>query len=189
MINNFQIPTLKEVFDSVKMVFKLIDLIDLTYRQYNNNYLMRHYQNRGITLRDIFIQDMLDWLCFLGWGDRYIDDREVIFINELLNLNLTQRDVFNIIDNLDETIMTKLPVTFAIFMEYQYVSGNNASNDVDMVEVLYSLFLLSGSYFIACDGDIDENEVLAFKTYSNQLRRHINTFDINIMHSLLLEQI
>lgn len=94
---NKNLPTLEQVFDTFDALYKIIDLMDGTYRIYNGNYVMKYYQNRGITLRDIFTQDMLNWLCFLGWQDGNIDANEVLFINDLLNLNLTQLDVLDIV--------------------------------------------------------------------------------------------
>lgn len=186
MNEDFKIPTLPEVFASIEIVFKVVDLMDATYKSFRGNYIMRYYQNRGISLRDIFIEDMLEWLCFLGWGDKYIHDNEVIFINSLLNLNLTQRDVFNVINQLDRNLLTTLPVTFQIFIEYTRLSDNNEGNPVG---ALYSLFLLSGSYFIACDGDIDEGEIQAFIGYTTLLKTNIQTFDLRAAHDYILDQI
>ena len=186
MNEDFKIPTLPEVFASIELVLKIVDIMDDTYKSFRENYIMRYYQNRGITLRNIFIRDMLNWLCFLGWGDGYIHDNEVIFINSLLNLNLSQRDVFNIINELDENILSTLPATFQIFIEYTRLSDNNNGNPVGS---LYSLFLLSGSYFIACDGDIDAGEIQAFIGYTKTLNRNIQTFDLRAAHESILDQI
>ena len=179
------LPTYEQVFESFNNVYKVIDMMDASYRMYDNNFLMKYYQNRGVKLRDIYIHDMLNWLCFLGWGDGHIDVNEVMFINELLKLNLTQLDVLDIVKTIKPNDLTILPVTFAIFMEYKEVSGT----DADIVEALYTSFLIAGTYFIACDGDIDKNEVVGLELYLENLRLNIQTFNINSLHDYMLENI
>ena len=183
---NNNIPTIQQVFDNFDMLYKIIDLMDNSYKMYSGNYLMRYYQNRGITLRDIFTQDMLNWLCFLGWGDGQIDINEVRFINSLLNLNLTQLDVLDIVKGLDTDMLAQLPVTFAIFMEYDSIVNDSKT---DIIEALYSSFAIAGTYFIACDGDIHPNEINGLKAYLGILKDNIRTFNLESLHEYMLDNI
>ena len=155
------LPTIQDVFNNFNQLYKLIDLIDNTYKIHNGNYLMKYYQNRGVTLREIFTNDMLNWLCYLGWGDGNIDVNEVQFINDLLNLDLTQLDVLDIVKNLNMDILTTLPLTFAI----------------------------AGTFLIICDGDIHENELNGLHGYLGTLERNIKTFDLDSLHDYMLDNI
>ena len=116
MGDDFRIPTLGEVFEEMDQIFRVIDMLDSSYRIFEGNLLMRYYQNRDITLRTIFLRDILEWLCFLGWADGNIDSNEIKFINALLELNLNQLDIFEIVKNLDPERLSILPLSFAIFL-------------------------------------------------------------------------
>jgi hypothetical protein len=186
MSEELSIPTVEQVFESMDALFGIIDVLDDNYKMYNNNYIMRHFKNKGVSLRTIFLSDILDWLCFLGWSDNNIADSEIKFINALLNLELSQLDVFEIIKNLDVETLTTLPLTFAIFMEYAAVSDDV---DENIVEALFSLFMISGTYLIVSDGNVDENEVRGFKGYMDTLRRNIDRFDLESLHEYILDQI
>ncbi len=187
MSEDFKIPTMEEVMEGMNSLFGIIDLLDENYKMYDHNYLMRHMKNRGLSLKEVFLSDMLDWLCFLGWGDGNIDISEVNFINQLLHLNFTQIDVFEVVKNLDAERLTTLPITFAIFIEYEAVSGNDM--EVSIVETLYSLFFITGSYLIVADGNVDDNEVLGLKAYMDSLRVNIDTFNLESIHDYMLDQI
>ena len=182
------LPTIQDVFNNFNQLYKLIDLIDNTYKIHNGNYLMKYYQNRGVTLREIFTNDMLNWLCYLGWGDGNIEVNEVQFINDLLNLDLTQLDVLDIVKNLNMDILTTLPLTFAIFMEFIEVSGTDVDGD-KFIQSLYSSFAIAGTFLIICDGDIHENELNGLHGYLGTLERNIKTFDLDSLHDYMLDNI
>ena len=179
------IPTLEDVFKSFDAIYDIIDLMDATYKLNGNNFLMKFYHNRGISLRDIFTRDILDWLCFLAWEDKEIDINEVMFMNKLLNLNLSQLDVLEIVKRLDSGIFSTLPLSFAIFME------DAAINDyeIDIVIALHDAFVAAGAYFLACDGDVDPNEIAEFELYIKMLKVNICTFDVESLHKFMLENI
>jgi len=179
------IPSLEDVFTGIDLIYEIIDMMDATYRRQGNNFLMKFYHNRGISLREIFTKDMLDWLCFLAWGDKQVDVNEVRFINKILNLNLSQLDVLEIIKNLDAGILSTLPLSFAIFMEDAAINNY----DVDIVDSLFAAFGLAGTYFIGSDGDIDPNEVLGLNLYLKMLDTNISTFDVETLHKVMLENI
>ena len=181
------IPTYEEVFQSFEPVFRIIDLMDNTYKMYRGNFLMRYYQNRGISLRFIYTKDMLNWLCFLGWSDGNIDVNEVIFINELLNLNLTQLDILNIVNDLDPKSLSVLPLSFAIFMEHFEVS--DTENKDKIINALFNSYAIAGTYFVACDGDIDRNELIGLDAYLKTLDMNIRTFNLDSLHDYMLDNI
>ena len=186
---NNDIPTYQDVFNSFNIVFDIIDMMDSTYRMYDHNFLMKYYHNRGISLRNIFIQDMLNWLCFLGWADGHIDTNEVLFVNKLLKLNLNQLDILDIVKRLKPNHLSNLPVTFAIFMEYLSVSGMDSEKEVKIISALYNSFAIAGTYFIACDGDIDRNELIGLEAYLKNLKVNIQTFNLESLHEYMLDNI
>jgi hypothetical protein len=180
------LPTLDQVFEAFDRLYKIIDIMDANYKMYANNHLMKYYQNRGLTLRDIFTADMLDWLCFLGWQDDNIDVSEVKFINDLLKLNLTQLDILEIVKVLSGDILDTLPLSFAIFMEHESITGND---DVDTIGILFASFALAGTYFIACDGEVDPNELEGLEGYLKTLESNIQTFNLESVHEYMLDNI
>lgn len=184
---NRDIPTYEEVFESFQPVFSIIDIMDNTYKMHRGNFLMKYYQNRGFTLRYIFTRDVLNWLCFLGWSDGNIDVNEVIFINELLNLNLTQIDILNYVNDLDSKSLTVLPLSFAIIMEHFEVSGMEKKDQ--LIQALFNSFAVAGTYFIACDGDIDRNELISLEAYLKTLNMNIKLFNLDSVHDYMLENI
>ncbi len=187
MSEDFKVPTLDEVFNAMDALFKILDMLDHTYVMYENNILMRYYKNRGVSLKSILIHDMADWLCFLGWSDGNIASIEVEFINALLNLNLTQLDILDIVKNLSAEKLSILPLIFAIFIEYEAVS--NISKEESIVDALFSLFFVSGSYLIVCDGNVDENEVKGLMIYLDGLRHNIDTFNLDSLHRYMIDNI
>ncbi len=183
------LPTIHDVVNQFDSLFKIIDLLDSTYKMERGNFLMKYYQNRGITLRDIFIKDMLNWLCFLGWEDHHIHENEVKFINLLLNMNLTQLDVLEIVKGLNLRTLATLPLSFAIFIEYIELRGSSFDKGPQFIEALYNSFALAGTYFIICDGDIDENEIKGLEAYLKTLENNIRTFNLDSLHDYMLENI
>ena len=47
------IPTLEDVFKAFDAIYDIIDLMDATYKLNGNNFLMKFYHNRGISLLGI----------------------------------------------------------------------------------------------------------------------------------------
>lgn len=187
MAEDFKVPTLDEVFNAMDTLFRILDMLDHTYVMYENNILMRYYKNRGVSLKSILLHDMADWLCFLGWSDGNIASIEVDFINALLKLDLTQLEIFDIVKKLSAEKLSILPLIFAIFIEYEAVSNKN--NEESIVEALFYLFFISGSYLIVCDGNVDDNEIKGLMLYLDGLRHNIDTFDLNSLHRYMIDNI
>ena len=188
MSEDFKIPTLEEVFKATDDIFELIDIVDNTYKIQEGNFLMKYFQNRGMTLRQVFIRDVINWLCFLAWADDQIDPREVLFINGILGLNLTQLDVFEVIEDLKTTDLSILPPTFALFIEHES-KMDNEDGEESIAYILLSYFFITGSYLIAIDEDINDGEVIGFLAYIDKLKYNIDTFNLNSLHKYMLDNI
>ena len=76
---------------------------------------------------------------------------------------------------------------FAIFIEYEAVS--NIDKDDSIVEALFYLFFIAGSYLIVCDGHVDDNEVKGLMIYLDGLRHNIDTFNLDSLHRYMIDNI
>ena len=112
----------------------------------------------------------------------------VLFINGILGLNLTQLDVFEVIEDLKTTDLSILPPTFALFIEHES-KMNNDDEEESIAYTLLSYFFITGSYLIAIDGDINDGEVIGFLAYIDKLKYNIDTFNLDSLHRYMLDNI
>lgn len=59
----------------IETMMNFADFIDNNYHKMENNNLMRHWQDKGVTLKSIVLTDLLDWLCCLAFSDGFIADK------------------------------------------------------------------------------------------------------------------
>ena len=156
------------------------DMLDQTYMEKPNNYIMKFWQFQGVTLKQALLMDLLDWLCFLSITDGFIAREEVQFINIHLKQRFSVNEIRNLCnERIDRDYINRLPLSFILILENDIIMNSIEKRIVyNTIEKLYTLFNIIGIQFIHCDNNVDINELTLFKRYTDDLHNRIMHFDL-----------
>lgn len=169
---------LKDYIIGAKEVAKRIDEDDISF-SYKSTPLIFDWKSEGFKIEYIIINDIFNWLCYLGLGDGVIVDEEVDFINYCLNLNFTKENLKKLaISKKDNDFNNHIPVSFILFCEAEIVYKDQIINHSVPVysENLFRLFGALGQSFIACDDEVTTDEENIFEEQINLLWQKLNDF-------------
>lgn len=129
-----------------------------------------------ISLRDLFQMEMHSFFMYLAAADGRIMPSEREFMNELFDKNMSIQDYVRFVKDNDiystsfeERFPFSLRMTIAFDLKMQIVAAIQG-DDVDLLSPkIISFYLESGKAFIACDGDVDPQEIEDLKTYVGNL--------------------
>ncbi len=129
----------------------------------------------NITLDAVLINDIFQFLSFLGLSDNDISDDELNFINYIFGLNYTKDDLINHLNtNLSNDFSSSLPDSFIFFYEFdKYVGDKGIVSQKEIVESLYEIFNGIGLAFMKIN-DYGELEKASFDSYMNHLRKNLD---------------
>jgi len=162
---------LKDYVMGAKEVAKRINEDNMNFC-YKKAPLIFDWKSEGFKIEYILLNDIFNWLCYLGLGDGIIVDEEVNFINYCLDLNFTKEELQKLAESkLDNDRTNQIPVSFIIFCEAEIVYKDLIINHSIPVlsENLFRLFGILGESFIACDGDIAISEKNIYEYHINLL--------------------
>ena len=131
------------------------------------------WKKAGNTIESAIIDDMLNWLSYLGFSDGNITDNELEFINELFDLNYTKDDI----GNLNNSELPDLPVSFKLLYEYDQFQRYLDYDSVTFCDTLFKVFRLVGGFFITVDDDIESDAQDKYEKYINNLKNALNDYN------------
>lgn len=162
---------------NVEDVLNYARIIDNNPPDKNLKPLLNDWKSKNISVESIVLGDLFDWLCYLGLGDRYIDDIEVEFINFILGFNYTKQDIINFINiNLPNDYYTGRPLSFMAFHENDLFHLKTNGESLNSAEVLFNIYENMGQLFIGIDGNVSQSEIDAFNLFMGNLRVNIDYF-------------
>lgn len=141
--------------------------------------LIFDWKSEGFKIEYIILNDIFNWLCYLGLGDDVIVDEEVDFINYCLDLNFTKEELQKLATSkLNNDYINQMPVSFVLFLEAEIVYKDLIINHSVPIysENLFRLFGILGESFIACDGETTIVEKNIYEEYINLLWHKLNDF-------------
>ena len=172
------ITDLKDYIVGAKEVARRIDEDDISF-SYNCAPLIFDWKSEGFRIEYVLLNDIFNWLCYLGLGDGVIVDEEVNFINYCLDLKFTRDELQNLAQSkVNNDFRNQIPVSFILFCEAEIIYKDQIINHSVPVhsENLFRLFGILGESFIACDGEITTDEKNIFKEQINLLWQKLNDF-------------
>lgn len=169
---------LKDYIIGAKEVARRIDEDDISF-SYEMAPMTSDWKAEGFQIGYILINDIFEWLCYLGLGDGVIVEEEVDFINYCLDLSFSKEDIWNLaISKLNKDFKNHLPISFILFCEAEIVYKDLIINHSVPVysENLFRLFGVLGKSFIDCDGETTFNEKNIYEEHINLLWNKLNDF-------------
>lgn len=164
------------------------DLLDGNFQDKPYNFIMKYWQLQGVTLKEILLLDLMDWLCCLAMSDGFIAPEEVQFISYHLHRRFTVDEIIELCrSRIDEDYFNRLPLSFTLLFEDDIVMNSITGTDYNNVEKLYMLFRIIGVQFISCDNDVDIKELAILRGYTEDLSKRIRDFDLIAEQSVALE--
>ena len=151
---------LKDYIVGAKEVSRRIDEDDISF-SYKTTPLIFDWKSEGFKIEYILMNDIFNWLCYLGLGDGVIVDEEVEFINYCLDLDFTKENLQELaLSKKDKEYENQIPVSFILFCEAEIVYKDSVINHSIPIpsENLFGLFVVLGESFIACDGEVATSE-------------------------------
>ena len=192
-MNNPEIEALLQ-YDLTKVIEDMVyyvDLLDENYYNKPNNFIMKYWQSQDVTLKQVLLTDLLDWLCCLALSDGFVAREEVQFINLHLRQRLSVNDIIELCRvRINEDYFNRLPLSFILLYEDDLVM-TSLGGDVEYnnVEKLYMLYMIMGVQFIYCDNDIDVKELVTLRGYTKDLSDMIVNFDLKGEQLFALEKL
>ena len=169
-----------DITEIIETMMDFVDFIDNDYQNYTNNKIMRYWQAKDVTLKSVFLTDLLDWLCCLAFSDGFIASEEVEFINIHLKQNFSSDDIIDLCKfRINQDYFKHLPLSFILIYEHDLlIKSLDMCWDLNSVEQLYKLFMIIGVQFIHCDNETVAKEWRMLNRYTEDLSNRINDFDI-----------
>lgn len=124
--------------------------------------------------RKSLILDLSSYLMYLSASDGNIVWQEAAYISECLDTTLSVEDIICLIkeNNLySSEFASRVPLTLQIFVKADNMAIENANYSVS--NMLYETYGVMGKEFLACDDDIDNEEIDDMLIYLNMLRNYI----------------
>ena len=178
--------------NNVNNVLNYARIIDNNFQENNFKPLIRDLKSKSLRVESVVLEDLFDWLCYLGVGDGHIDDTEIDFINFILSFNYTKHDIINLINNnLPDDYSTKIPISFMVFHENDLFHLKTNGENLNSAEVLFTIYENLGMVFKGIDGRVTKSEIDIFNSFMNNLRQNFGYFKLkgydNLISSLLTE--
>ncbi len=130
------------------------------------------WKKNGNTIESAIIDDLLNWLSYLGMEDADITDNELEFINQLLDLNCSKDEIVS----LECSSMEDLPISFKLLCEYDQFQRYLEYDSVKFTDSLFKVFKLVGGFFIAVDGDVSPEIQERYEKYVSDLNGALNGY-------------
>ena len=160
---------------------------------------MKYVQYTHLSLENILLADLINWLCALGYSDGDFSIVEVEFIKRYLRLDISSLEIIDFAQkSIVSGFLDRLPESIALLMEDDMVM-NMIAEEIEMSERqnfadrLFFVFQVLGIHFIICDGNIDEGEKRVFIGFTEQIRELMEGFDVlffsDLYHQKLKDEI
>lgn len=130
------------------------------------------WKAEGNTIESAIIDDLLNWLSYLGLSDDDITENELDFINSLFELNCSTDDL----NSLKNSDLPELPISFRLLGEYDQFQRYLDFESVGFCDSLLRVFKLVGGFFITVDGEVDGDVQNRYEKYIINLTRALDGY-------------
>lgn len=136
----------------------------------------------GMTVKELLRLEVARFLMYLSASDGQILQEEVEFVSEYLGEveeELTPESVNELIKE-NNIYSREFENTAPMILRFTVMADNKAYEAGEFAdsmpsEMLVDMFKSIGQDFIACDGDVDEQELADWETYMKTLNNYIKT--------------
>lgn len=135
---------------------------------------------QGHSLRELFTIELHSYFMYLAASDGKITQEEKNFMNTLFDTNMSVQDYIRFINENDiystdfeERLPLTLKVTTIFDAKIALLSALARQNVDPVTPMLINFYLEAGKAFIACDGDVDDQEIEDIKTYMRNVTESI----------------
>ena len=127
---------------------------------------------QNTTLEIIIIDDLFRYFSFLSLSDGVITDRELEFINELLERNYSQDDI----SLMGEDKLLDVPLSFECLHELDTFAQNFDMTSVKSCNDLFEAYKFLGKFFITVDEKLDDDVLEKYGDYINDLENALGDY-------------
>ena len=171
-LKTVNITYLKDYYFRISFLVKTIDFTDLEILK-DDFPLIYGWKSKNLTVESALVDDLLNWLGYLGLGDGAITDEELEFINTFLDANYTKEDILN----LKDSQIPDLPNSFKFLREQDKFKKRIELDDTDYCEMLFKVYNLTGKFFATVNGNIDDSALERYNEYIKKLRNSLDSYE------------
>lgn len=140
-------------------------------------------QKTNLTLRECIKAELITYLMYLSAADGTIAWQEARFIRDYMEYDFTIEEINQLIVKkqiYSTKFEEKVPLSIQVLVKSDnmiYDAGLDVGvfNDLSLSGSLYLVFEELGNEFIACDGEVSDNEIRDLTKYLNMLKNYINS--------------
>ncbi|RHG25758.1 AAA family ATPase [Dorea longicatena] len=131
------------------------------------------------TTRECLRLDLVRFLMYLSAADGHIAWQEAKFINNYFEFELNTDDIFKLVKEMN-IYSTGFEETPPVILRVAVAADNKVRSEAPGIsentfgEVIYDMFNNLGKEFLACDDDVDNDEVRDLTIYLSTIRKYIN---------------
>ena len=129
-------------------------------------------KSQNTTLEIIILDDLFRYFSFLSLSDGVITDRELEFINELLERNYSQDDI----SLMGEDKLLDVPLSFECLHELDTFAQNFDMTSVKSCNDLFEAYKFLGKFFITVDEKLDDDVLEKYGDYINDLENALGGY-------------
>lgn len=126
------------------------------------------------SIRDVLRVNLTSFVMQLSAADGYVGYREANFIQEYFGWNLLPSQIQESIDD-QPKFLEEVPLIFNLFVRTDKVVYQHSETETELGQgsrLLMDFFESVGQLFIACDDDVDDDEVSMLTAYISMLREY-----------------
>lgn len=135
--------------------------------------------NGKFSLENIFRTDMLNFLVYLAYSDGRLEREEVRYINLLLGLQLTEKQISDYADKWDlksENLKGRAPLSLEAFVRSNIgpETGEISDQYYDLIMLYVTTFNFIGNDFISSNNEVNKAEIETLSAYIMMLRNSVD---------------
>ncbi|WP_405291144.1 AAA family ATPase [Methanobrevibacter sp.] len=155
----------------------------------NNHPIINNWKSRDLHVHLTMVNDMIDFLAYLSFGDRMVSDAEINFVNDLLGTDMTKEGLMSVAPFRTSIDLKNLqPMSFVFLHEIDLAMQKQNPSDFRFTDHLYNIYVLLGGLFIDLERIATDREMNMYYEYVSQLEQYIielKTFEYeNMVKSL-----
>ena len=166
--------------DKIQMDFLKKHLSDLTFIIKTLN-IFKDYcpsiKDLNSPLESVILDDFFRWFSYLGLGDGKVTDREVEFINEILDTSYVKDDILNLTDL---KLGKDIPLSFKCLNEIDIFAKDFDMTNLNSCYTLFDNYKFLGKFFITVDNDLNEDVLKLYNDYIQKLEAHLNDLNVDL---------
>lgn len=125
------------------------------------------------SLDEIVYDDLFRYFSYLARGDEKITEKEIEFINTLLNASYDENDIRN-------AEIEDFPFSFKTLIELDSFGRNFSMDALNATYELFSTYNLLGKFFITADNSLDDVVLELYSDYVSNLKKSLEDRGVDL---------